>query len=701
MSASETMKVAALGQPFTLGMLYNACRDELIPGFTLWDTATLESQTSESAQKSSSFKISASDTIESRSSLMDIEASLKLSFLGGLVEVGGSAKYLKDQKKFKNQSRVTFQYNATTIFKQLSVPALGPLNSQQKQIIEKGKATHIVTGILYGANSVFVFDSEKLESSSVQDIQGNMEVVIRKIPSFSIEGSARVHLSEEEQALTNKFNCKFFGDLILETNPATFIDAVKAYCELPALLAHKDNSAPLVVWLHPLNSLYAEAPKLIRDLSIALARKIQTVMEDGNEVQMRCNDSLFSSVAREFTVIHKNLSCFKKLCSFYTSSIKQMLAKNLPVIRDGKQDESTLAKVLSDHDKSPFNQEHLSKWLDTKERDINVIRSCVEMIMRESNARVVRTKTELDRAVLAPGVTNVLVYVFTNLDPVDHCLDAMAKYLDTFQIQQTNEESFFTNADIIQMREDAQTFLKYAKPLRRSSSVKFLITALPNKNYKASTIYHYKNGLLFSDKFTVPPLPSPRDITDRSDVIWHAIDLTLDENTANKDLTVSEENKKVTNGSTRSYPSNSERFTDQPQVLCKEGMTGRHYWEVEWRGDAYVGAAYGSAPRKGTATWPKSAKFGDGFHSWTSRVKNNFEVWAQSMGFPIMLWLEELAGVQKLGVFLDCPGTSLSFYGVSGNKMKHYYTFNRPFEEAVYAGFGVHEKQSYALLSPF
>nr|XP_057920678.1 neoverrucotoxin subunit alpha-like [Doryrhamphus excisus]XP_057920679.1 neoverrucotoxin subunit alpha-like [Doryrhamphus excisus] len=699
MSVSETMKVAALGQPFTLGMLYNACKDELIPGFTLWDVATLSSQTSETAQKSSSFKITASDTIESRSSLMDIDASVKLSFMGGLVEVGGSAKYLNDQKKFKNQSRVTFQYKATTNFKQLSLPALGPLNNEQKQIIEKGKATHIVTGILYGANAVFVFDSEKLESSSVQDIQGNMEAVIKKIPSFTIEGRASLQLTEEEKALTNKFSCKFFGDLILKKNPATFVDAVNAYTELPSLLEQKDNTAPLVVWLYPLNSLYAEAPKLIEDLSMALARKIQTTIEDGNEVTMRCNDSLYSDVAREFTVIHKNLNSFKKLCSFYISSIKMMLAKSLPAIREGKEDESALSNVLNNREKSPFSQARLSKWLDAKERDINVIWSCVEMIIRDSNAYVVTSKTELDRVVLTPGVTNVLVYVFTNLDTADRYLDSMAKFLDTSQFQETNEESTFTNADIIQMREDVQRFLKYAKPLRRSSRVKFLIAAMPNKKYKASTIYHYRDGLLVSDNFTIPSLPEPEKITDINDVIWYATELTLDENTVNANLTLSEGNKKATNGTARSYPANSDRFVTEPQVLSNEGMTGRHYWEAEWRGQAYVAAAYASVPRKNEGFI--SSKFSDLVSSWAFRVQHDAQLVTQIFGIYLTLTKYPLSGATTMGVLLDWVGGTLSFYGVAGRKMKHYYTMKVQFKEPVHAGFAVHNKHSYGLLSSF
>ncbi|XP_061554371.1 stonustoxin subunit alpha-like [Phycodurus eques] len=695
---SDTMKVVALGQPFTLGMLYDARKDELIPGFTLWDRATLDRQTTETTQKSSSFKITASDTIESRSSLMDIDASLNMSFLSGLVQVGGSAKYLNDQKKFENQSRVTFQYKATTTFKQLSLPALGPLNSQQKQIIEEGKATHLVTGILYGANAVFVFDSEKLEASNVQDIQGNMQAVIKKIPTFKIEGSAKIHLSEQEQELTNKFSCTFFGDLILEKNPATFVQAVETYCDLPTLLGTKDNNAPLLVWLYPLQSLYNKAAVLVKDLSVSLSRKIQDAMEEQNQVKMRCNDSLSSSVAQYCPVIRKNISSFQKLCSFYKASLKRQLSDHLPSIRDGKEDESVLANVFNDRENSPFHQAHLNKWLEEKERDINIIQSCVDMIMNESNAYVVRTKSELDRVVLTVGVTNVLCYVFTNLDTNDPCLDVMAKYLDTSQVGGRNADyTSFTNEVIIKMRENAQTFLKYAKTLKRSSSIKFLITAMTNKKYKGSSIYHYKDGLLQSDMFTVPSLPPVKTITDRNYVIWHATELTLDGNTVHKNLTLSEENKKVGYGRVMSYPSSSERFVDFPQVLCKEALRGRHYWEVEWRGHVNVVAAFESTPRKGAT--PTARNFTDLFTSWGMHASHKFEVIVESTFFPITVFTESSSGMQKLGVFLDVPGSTLSFYGVSGNKLKHCYTFPLNFDQPVYAGFAVLEKQSYAHLT--
>ncbi|KAF3853076.1 hypothetical protein F7725_013764 [Dissostichus mawsoni] len=266
--ASDHMNVAALGRPFTLGMLYDARSDTLVPGLGLWNDKTLEEKPTETPQQSSYFEISASDSTESKSSLLDIEASLKASFLGGLIAVGGSAEYLNDEKKFKNQSRVTFQYKATTNFKQLLIDQV-TLDTEQMEVIEKDLATHVVTGILYGANAFFVFDSEKLEASEVQEIEVSMQAVINKIPTFDVEGKVEIKLTDEEKALTEKFSCKFYGDFILKSNPATFKDAVQTYVELPKLLGtNGENSVPVKVWLMPLKLLEPAAIEVRKDISI-------------------------------------------------------------------------------------------------------------------------------------------------------------------------------------------------------------------------------------------------------------------------------------------------------------------------------------------------------------------------------------------------------------------------------------------------
>ncbi|KAJ8362079.1 hypothetical protein AAFF_G00398140, partial [Aldrovandia affinis] len=70
----------------------------------------------------------------------------------------------------------------------------------------------------------------------------------------------------------------------------------------------------------------------------------------------------------------------------------------------------------------------------------------------------------------------------------------------------------------------------------------------------------------------------------REDFLQYSCQLTLDPNTAHRDLRLSEGNREVTwVGQDQSYPDHPERFDSWAQVLCREGLSGRSYWEAEWR----------------------------------------------------------------------------------------------------------------------
>ena len=450
---------------------------------------------------------------------MDIGASLKASFLGGLVEVGGSAKYLNDKKKFKNQSRVTCRYKATTHFNQLSMTQLGAMNTQQIDVIKKGKATHVVTGILYGADAFFVFDSEKLEASSVQDIQGHMEAVIKKIPLIDIEGSIDMQLTKAEKNMTNKFSCKFYGDFNLDRIPTSFEDAVKTYAELPKLLREDGKkSVPVMVWLTPLKNYDTTAAELKREISIGLVQKAQKALEELREMEMRCNDSLEDTVVENFPQIKEELKGFKIRCDLYASELRKNMRDKFPLIREGKEDESSVKKLLDDRNKSPFSHEKLDKWLDHKEREINVIRSCVEMM---EGTKIVHNESELDREVLAAGVVDALCFVFTSLQSADPGLDAMDHYVKTFEKGCIYEDPWYYSNDVLgKMRQKAESVRHLVKALKNRRGFHFLVAAIDNKKYTGATIYHYKNGKLVTEDFSKPALPPVRNITDKRDFIW-------------------------------------------------------------------------------------------------------------------------------------------------------------------------------------
>ncbi|XP_068076986.1 protein NLRC3 isoform X2 [Danio rerio] len=164
----------------------------------------------------------------------------------------------------------------------------------------------------------------------------------------------------------------------------------------------------------------------------------------------------------------------------------------------------------------------------------------------------------------------------------------------------------------------------------------------------------------------------------------YAVDLTLDPNTANAKLLLFDRNRKITYvDNPQPYPDHPDRFADVPQVLCRETLTGRCYWEVEWGSWARIAVAYrGILKERGTVS-----KFGYSDKSWCLFCTGDvFVPWHDNKSnVPI-----HVAQSKRVGVYVDVPSGSLSFYSISDNHTPtHIHTFNTTFTEPLYAGFKV------------
>ncbi|XP_043112421.1 NACHT, LRR and PYD domains-containing protein 12-like isoform X2 [Puntigrus tetrazona] len=166
----------------------------------------------------------------------------------------------------------------------------------------------------------------------------------------------------------------------------------------------------------------------------------------------------------------------------------------------------------------------------------------------------------------------------------------------------------------------------------------------------------------------------------------YACDLTLDPNTANTKLILSEENRKATLvENPQPYPDHPERFEHYEQVLCRESLTGRCYWEAEWSGWVDIAVTYKGISRKGRSD---DCDYGLNDKSWTvSCVKGRYTLWYDKISVDIFLPLSKST---RIGVYLDWSAGSLSFFSVSDtHTLTHLHTFNTTFTEPLYAGIGV------------
>uniref|UniRef100_G3PPB0 B30.2/SPRY domain-containing protein n=1 Tax=Gasterosteus aculeatus TaxID=69293 RepID=G3PPB0_GASAC len=160
-------------------------------------------------------------------------------------------------------------------------------------------------------------------------------------------------------------------------------------------------------------------------------------------------------------------------------------------------------------------------------------------------------------------------------------------------------------------------------------------------------------------------------------------ELTINTNTVYKHLKLSDNNRKVTRVmEDQSYPDHPDRFDYCYQLLCRTGLTGRCYWEVEWRGNVNVSVSYRRIKRKGISdSW-----FGENDQSWRlSCSDKGYYVRHNNTGTRIT---SSSSSSGRVAVYVDCPAGSLSFYRVSSDTLIHLHTFSTTFTEPLYPGFG-------------
>ncbi|XP_050987321.1 tripartite motif-containing protein 16 isoform X2 [Labeo rohita] len=292
----------------------------------------------------------------------------------------------------------------------------------------------------------------------------------------------------------------------------------------------------------------------------------------------------------------------------------------------------------------------------------------IQLIRDQEKAAVSQAKGRLEQL---EQEVNYLRRGDTELEQISHTQDHI-QFLQTFQSLSAPAESTDINADQVlslftsdglresfhQLRDKLEDFCK--EELKKISDRVTLTNVVPRS---------------------------------RNDFLQHSLQLTLDLNTVNKWLRLSESNRVITfTEKKRRYPNHPDRFDYWYQVLCRESVCGHCYWELEWSGNKSVciSVSYKSISRKG---WGTECGFGYNNQSWSllcsssrySFIHNNIKT---------DLAVKSISS--RIGVFVDHSAGTLSFYSVS-DTMSLIHTVQTAFTQPLYPGFCVHERSSVKL----
>ncbi|XP_029303673.1 LOW QUALITY PROTEIN: tripartite motif-containing protein 16-like [Cottoperca gobio] len=173
------------------------------------------------------------------------------------------------------------------------------------------------------------------------------------------------------------------------------------------------------------------------------------------------------------------------------------------------------------------------------------------------------------------------------------------------------------------------------------------------------------------------PQAEPRT---RAEFMKYSCQITLDSNTAHRSLSLSDRNRKVTSMAVEQlYSDHPDRFDQRRQVLSREGLTGRCYWEVKWSGFVCIAVANKDIRRTGNI---EECVFGFNDKSWSLKCNSG------SYNFRHNNISTSISGLpsSRVGIYLDHRAGTLSFYNVS-ETMTLLHRVQTTFTQPLFPGF--------------
>ncbi|XP_071397532.1 E3 ubiquitin/ISG15 ligase TRIM25-like [Centroberyx affinis] len=225
------------------------------------------------------------------------------------------------------------------------------------------------------------------------------------------------------------------------------------------------------------------------------------------------------------------------------------------------------------------------------------------------------------------------------------------------------------------------------RPLRYFEDVTAAVSEARDKLQGILTEEWPKISLTVTEVDVLLPQPEPKT---RAEFLQYSHQITLDPNTAYTWLSLSDGNRKATRMSKEQlYSSHPDRFTYWCQVLSRESLTGRCYWEVEWSGKrGSIAVAYKDISRTGY-----ESLIGYNDKSWALYYYNNsYQFRHNNISTPIPGPLSS-----RVGVYLDHRAGILSFYRVS-ETMTLLHRVQTTFTQPLHPGFWLYYTGSTAEL---
>ncbi|XP_077078555.1 tripartite motif-containing protein 16-like [Siphateles boraxobius] len=338
-------------------------------------------------------------------------------------------------------------------------------------------------------------------------------------------------------------------------------------------------------------------------------------------------------------------------------------------------------------------QKNNQQGIQKKLKDLQKLRKAVESHKRSAQAAVEdseRIFTELIRSIerSRSEVTQLIRdQEKTAVSRAEERLERLEQEIEELRRRDTEMEQISHTDDHIQF---LQSFQSLSVPPGSTDSPSVIICSRLSFDDVGKSVSHLREKLehfcreeiqILSGRvriINIIPTPEPKT---HDEFLQYSRQHTLDPNTVNKNLVLSEGNREIKyTDKVQWYPDHPDRFDGYPQVLCRESVCGRCYWEVEWSGEVEISVSYQSIRRKGQGD---KCAFGYNDQSWNlSCSESSCSFWHNNKQAK----LPPVFSSCRIGVYVDHSAGTRSFYRVS-DTMTLIHRVHTTFTQPLYPGF--------------
>jgi len=311
-----------------------------------------------------------------------IGAQLELDFLGGLINIKGSAQFLKDDRRSNNVARVVMAGNMVGSVEEIN--KYTPLDYPQvcDMVRPTTGPTHIVTRVTKGQRSYFVFDKFVSQFRDSEDISGKLEASVKAIPLFTIKGTVAFHANGTIVSNIDRLNVKFYGDALLASFPTQYPQAAVAYDET---IKKGARTTPVKFDLVPVSEFCKQSTSdaVVVRITDDLVESASSSLSTLKDILAEVNTLLELDPAIRYEAIKRQLNNFKAEIEKFVFEYSASLAALLPKLKAKEVEEIELTKLIQTYTDSAFQKSRAEKFLTLRKKEIDTITQIIDKALKD------------------------------------------------------------------------------------------------------------------------------------------------------------------------------------------------------------------------------------------------------------------------------------------------------------------------------